>query len=571
MVIDDPDVAEHHAKLFWNQGRFWLDNLSGLPCTVLKSSGRAIALTALASYIEIEQGESFQIGSVMFRVEELKPPVEHTPNSFFSANPVMAAELRNVMAALDLPSGYVPDHPVIWRSVLRLTHELGRYTQAEEMWLRTLDTMTLGFEQLLKTERPSVLASVAVLKAGSVQLQSPVPVFGIPSCECQPGDSEGFAKISALPADLPETVDSLVLPVTEPQWFRWSPSQPSGTVIMLAGRVLQGNDSAGSLMVLLGGNKGARIDVGNRERYLFAQLLSQLSLALSFLDERRRAMAFERLYDLGSATERMTHDESHVIVQAEEELDDLYQILSTACAQCEGQRPALLRSVKNARMIARQVRGTARAVLRFSRQLERRASKLHAATHQQNWIYLTDCREAVEDWAAQIKELNNDDELCIDLEMDLNQQPFYADCDLVLSALRNLQINAMKSFKALDAPRSRYQVRVMAAIRTQSLPYVVLTVADNGSGMWPRIANQVFRGRVADSRSGHGLGSQIVRWVIDQHQGYIRYATAEQQGTWVELWFPQLDSPDPSEADWVAYKEKRNSAGPVTRLPYEEY
>ena len=565
VVLDDPEVAEHHAKLFWNQGRFWLDNLSGLPCTVLKASGRAVPLTALGSYVEIEQGESFQIGSVMFRIERLDSPMDGPPGPPSLHDSRLASELRPGMQPLCLPSEYVPDHPITWRAVLRLTHELSRYTQAEEMWLRTLDTMILGFQQLLETRHTSVLASVAALQPGRFQLQSPVPVFGIPSCKCPPGDSLGFAKAAGLPADLPQTVASLVLHEREPQVFRWTPADSSDTVTILAGRVLLGNTPAGALMVVIGGTPGAAAELGERERYLFAQLLSQLSLALSFLDERRRAMAFERLYDLGSATERMTHDESHVIVRAEQELNDLHRILSSACTQCERQGPALLHSVKKAQMIARQVRGTARAILRFSRQLER-----SAAAHQKNWIQLTECREAVRDWFQQVQQLNNDGELGFGLQYDLEQQPFYADCDLVLSALRNLQINAVRSFTSLRRETGQYQVQMLAAVRREPLSYVVLTVADNGAGMSPRMASQVFRGRVADSCSGHGLGSQIVRWVMDQHQGLIRFATAEQQGTVVELWFPQFASLDPPEDAWRPYTAHRGSAPPVVVLDSHE-
>jgi hypothetical protein len=96
----------------------------------------------------------------------------------------------------------------------------------------------------------------------------------------------------------------------------------------------------------------------------------------------------------------------------------------------------------------------------------------------------------------------------------------------------------------------------------------VLRVGDNGNGIPPEMTDRIFQRRL-DGGNGHGLGSQIIRWVMDNHRGLIRFATDEGVGTLIELWFPRLVPPRPGwtiEDQREKYRALRDDAGPVRRI-----
>ena len=90
----------------------------------------------------------------------------------------------------------------------------------------------------------------------------------------------------------------------------------------------------------------------------------------------------------------------------------------------------------------------------------------------------------------------------------------------------------------------------------------MLRVGDNGNGIPPEMTERIFQRRL-DGGNGHGLGSQIIRWVMDHHRGLIRFATAEGVGTLIELWFPRLVPPRPAGRS----KIKRRNTGPSGMTP----
>jgi signal transduction histidine kinase len=195
---------------------------------------------------------------------------------------------------------------------------------------------------------------------------------------------------------------------------------------------------------------------------------------------------------------------------------------------------------------------------------------------------LTDCNDAVRDWFTEIRwlALNTSINLrCGDYR--LAGTPFWANRDEVLFLLHNLESNAEKAIKR-KAERDRpadvtgappYSIIFSAAVREWEGPtssgtpaaYIVLSVVDNGEGIPPSIQDRLFRGRTEVSRGGHGLGSQIIRRVMDNHRGLIRLTARGGVGSLVELWFPRLVSPSemPLHDQWVLYDGLRQHVGPV--------
>jgi PAS domain S-box-containing protein len=67
---------------------------------------------------------------------------------------------------------------------------------------------------------------------------------------------------------------------------------------------------------------------------------------------------------------------------------------------------------------------------------------------------------------------------------------------------------------------------------------VVVAVADSGRGMSPHKTAKIFQKSFSDKRGGNGIGSMIVRRVMQEHDGRVDIETKEGIGTIVSLHFP---------------------------------
>lgn len=68
---------------------------------------------------------------------------------------------------------------------------------------------------------------------------------------------------------------------------------------------------------------------------------------------------------------------------------------------------------------------------------------------------------------------------------------------------------------------------------------VEITVRDNGNGIPPEIRDRFFEPFISmGKRHGTGLGSAIVKSIVDAHNGQIRFETATGEGTIIYMRFP---------------------------------
>ncbi|MBS7539161.1 PAS domain-containing hybrid sensor histidine kinase/response regulator [Ancylobacter lacus] len=128
-----------------------------------------------------------------------------------------------------------------------------------------------------------------------------------------------------------------------------------------------------------------------------------------------------------------------------------------------------------------------------------------------------------------------------------------ADANQLESAILNLAINArdampgggqltvttrQQSFTALD---------VLATHELKPGRYIVIAVADTGSGMAPEVLNKVFEPFFTTKPVGQGtgLGLSMVYGFARQSNGHVEIRSVPGQGTTVELYLPVAEAPAP--------------------------
>ena len=69
---------------------------------------------------------------------------------------------------------------------------------------------------------------------------------------------------------------------------------------------------------------------------------------------------------------------------------------------------------------------------------------------------------------------------------------------------------------------------------------LVLDVADTGRGMSPEVRDRLFTDKAVSSRKhlGSGLGTKLVKDVIDAHGGRISVESAVDVGTTIRIFLP---------------------------------
>jgi signal transduction histidine kinase len=76
----------------------------------------------------------------------------------------------------------------------------------------------------------------------------------------------------------------------------------------------------------------------------------------------------------------------------------------------------------------------------------------------------------------------------------------------------------------------------------------ILSLKDTGKGIDPRILAEVFDPFFTTKPAGTGLGLAIVRKIIEQHGGTVALATAEGEGTTIEVSLPSATPPSETRA-----------------------
>jgi signal transduction histidine kinase len=125
-----------------------------------------------------------------------------------------------------------------------------------------------------------------------------------------------------------------------------------------------------------------------------------------------------------------------------------------------------------------------------------------------------------------------------EMEVSLHTQgldalpPIYADENRLFNALYNLVNNAIP-----ETPGGG-SVTIGGSIGLEGKT-VVLTVADTGGGMPPEIRDRLFTNEAISGKAGGtGLGTKIVKDVVDAHAGTVSVDSAQGKGTTFTIQLP---------------------------------
>lgn len=121
----------------------------------------------------------------------------------------------------------------------------------------------------------------------------------------------------------------------------------------------------------------------------------------------------------------------------------------------------------------------------------------------------------------------------VQLEFGELVPPLEVDPDQLRQVFYNLLSNAYQSLRASDG---------QIVVSTRANDYeVIITVADNGSGISPEVMGSLFEPYLTTKSSGSGLGLLIVRRIVREHGGEIEIESEAGAGTRVILYLPRAE------------------------------
>ena len=137
---------------------------------------------------------------------------------------------------------------------------------------------------------------------------------------------------------------------------------------------------------------------------------------------------------------------------------------------------------------------------------------------------------------------------------------------IIMNLVRNAAEAVDKKGRVTIETLNRYfHLDIPGNDEIQEGQYVILRVSDDGEGIEEKDINRIFEPfytKKQMGRSGSGLGLSVVWNSVQDHQGYIKVFSEEQQDTRFELYFPATqDTPQKIPDDFYldAFREKNET------------
>lgn len=129
----------------------------------------------------------------------------------------------------------------------------------------------------------------------------------------------------------------------------------------------------------------------------------------------------------------------------------------------------------------------------------------------------------------------------VDVEIEPRLPLVRCDTTMIEQVLLNLARNAMQAMENVE-PRQRKLT--MAARWSESTARVEFAVIDQGVGIPPEVAEQLFTPFFTTKHEGMGLGLSMCRTVLEQHGGELHYRSNTPRGTVFTFSLPVQEEPE---------------------------
>jgi two-component system sensor histidine kinase DctS len=126
----------------------------------------------------------------------------------------------------------------------------------------------------------------------------------------------------------------------------------------------------------------------------------------------------------------------------------------------------------------------------------------------------------------------------VHMRVDARLPNVLCDRTMVEQILLNLARNGMQAMDHPDCKDRSLVIHVKRAASNAQQSWVEFIVADQGSGIDPTVADQLFTPFFTTKAEGMGLGLSLCRTVVEQHGGHMRFEANSPSGTLFRFTLP---------------------------------
>lgn len=154
-------------------------------------------------------------------------------------------------------------------------------------------------------------------------------------------------------------------------------------------------------------------------------------------------------------------------------------------------------------------------------------------------LAMTNIHEVTERVRTLIK-LEATPDLVLKTDYDPSIPEINIDAERIVQVVLNIARNAMQSLEHTEHPEITFISRVERLFTigtTQHKLVIKIGIKDNGPGVAPEIAEQLFYPMITSRPEGTGLGLSVAQSIVHQHKGLIEF-DSEHDGTTFSIYLP---------------------------------
>jgi two-component system sensor kinase FixL len=147
--------------------------------------------------------------------------------------------------------------------------------------------------------------------------------------------------------------------------------------------------------------------------------------------------------------------------------------------------------------------------------------------------------------------LNNDIALRLDLQAPA--PPVLGDRVQLAQVVINLAVNAIQAMSRIGGRRRLLSISSRTSLEESDSQMAVLEIEDTGTGIDPRITNNLFTAFHTTKADGMGMGLSISRTIVESHGGSISATSGDRWGALFKIRLPVLQQVEATAAAERSY------------------